>query len=677
MNKADRDLPELRDEIDHLDEKLLELLAERNQVVKQITDVKADRKLPLLDPERETEMFKRFTKRGKAMGLSTRSVQDFFRTLLAHSHAQQEGLQRFPQTASATLTYQGGRGSYSWLAAQKHFGDHAADMQFMGFATFRDVYDSVVNGSAEFGILPLENTIVGSVQEVYDLLARGRLAMVGEEILTIDHCLIGLPGSKIEGLRTIMSHPMALNQCSRFLESMPSVRVVHHVDTAEAVELVKTEGDPAVAAIASREAAELHGLDVLKDNVANSEKNYTRFALMCRTQQPLEEHWPQKTSLLLHLAHKAGALAHVLEVFSRHGINLTKLESRPILSMPWEYGFFLDFEGNVNDSNVESALEEIRPYAHVLRVLGTYINRKVMESPALTDEEGISEPESIAAEAAPELAGIAAPASPPPVKLRWLEKAAQPERQHAVVTVGDVKIGSGKFRIIAGPCAVESADQLMACAEAVKSSGAHILRGGLFKPRTSPHSFQGLGWDGLELMVEARKRFGLPIVTEVMTPTQVERIAQTADLLQIGARNMQNFDLLRAAGQADIPVLLKRGLMASLDELLYAAEYVITEGNQQVILCERGIRTFETATRFTLDLSAVPVLKERTHLPVCVDPSHAAGERSLVMPLARAARAVGADAIMVEIHPDPEQALCDGPQALLFEDLKTLVDELV
>jgi 3-deoxy-7-phosphoheptulonate synthase len=178
-------------------------------------------------------------------------------------------------------------------------------------------------------------------------------------------------------------------------------------------------------------------------------------------------------------------------------------------------------------------------------------------------------------------------------------------------------------------------------------------------------------------MVEARKRFGLPIVTEVMTPTQVERIALAVDMLQVGARNMQNFDLLRAVGQSDTPVLLKRGLMASIDEFLYAAEYVITEGNQQVILCERGIRTFETATRFTLDLSAVPVLKERTHLPVCVDPSHAAGKRSLVIPLSRAALAVGADAIMVEIHPDPEQALCDGPQALIFDDLKTLVSELV
>jgi chorismate mutase/prephenate dehydratase len=345
--------------------------------------------------------------------------------------------------------------------------------------------------------------------------------------------------------------------------------------------------------------------------------------------------------------------------------------------MPWEYGFFLDFEGNINDANVESALEEIRPHAHVLRVLGTYINRKVMEGPALTEEEGVTEAEPVEPAAAPEMAEAVRPVPAPPAKLRWLEKADRPERQHTVVTVGDVKVGNGEFRIIAGPCAVENADQLMVCAEAVKSTGAHILRGGLFKPRTSPHSFQGLGWDGLDLMVEARRRFGLPSVTEVMTIDQVERMARTADLLQIGARNMQNFDLLRAVGQADQPVLLKRGLMASIDEFLYAAEYVITEGNQQVILCERGIRTFETATRFTLDLSAVPVLKERSHLPVCVDPSHAAGKRSLVMPLARAARAIGADAIMVEIHPDPEQALCDGPQALLFEDLKTLVDELV
>jgi chorismate mutase/prephenate dehydratase len=231
--------------------------------------------------------------------------------------------------------------------------------------------------------------------------------------------------------------------------------------------------------------------------------------------------------------------------------------------------------------------------------------------------------------------------------------------------------------VIAGPCAVEGEEQVRRCARAVKEGGGHILRGGCFKPRTSPYSFQGLGYEGLSYLVHAGEDFGLPVITEVLHPKEVDRVALQADILQVGARNMQNFSLLNEVGRIDRPVLLKRGLMSSIDELLGAAEYILAQGNQQVILCERGIRTFETATRNTLDLSAVPILKERTHLPIIVDPSHAAGRADLVPPLAKAAKAIGADGIMIEIHPDPDQALSDGPQSLSFPHFKRLMADLV
>jgi chorismate mutase/prephenate dehydratase len=216
----------------------------------------------------------------------------------------------------------------------------------------------------------------------------------------------------------------------------------------------------------------------------------------------------------------------------------------------------------------------------------------------------------------------------------------------------------------------------MATAKVVKEAGGGLLRGGCFKPRTSPYSFQGLGYEGLEMLVEAGKAYGLPVVTEVVSPEDVEAVARKADVLQIGTRNMQNFSLLSAVGRVHRPVMLKRGMSSSLDELLQAAEYILSEGNQQVFLCERGIRTFETSTRNTLDLSAVPVLRQRTHLPVIVDPSHAAGDRDLVAPLALAAQAIGADGIMVEIHPDPENALSDGPQSLRFDQYRELMAAL-
>ena len=245
----------------------------------------------------------------------------------------------------------------------------------------------------------------------------------------------------------------------------------------------------------------------------------------------------------------------------------------------------------------------------------------------------------------------------------------------SVIDVCGVKIGENTVQVIAGPCSVESEDTLIDCAIKVKEAGATILRGGAFKPRTSPYAFQGLGVEGLKLLAEARKRTGLPIISELMDPRDTEVVCEYVDIIQIGARNMQNFRLLSEVGKARKPVLLKRGLSATIKEFLMSAEYIAAEGNSQIILCERGIRTFETATRNTLDLSAIPVLKEETHLPVFVDPSHAVGIWSLVAPLSMAAVAVGADGLMIEVHSDPENALCDGAQSLKPAKFATLMGD--
>jgi len=246
----------------------------------------------------------------------------------------------------------------------------------------------------------------------------------------------------------------------------------------------------------------------------------------------------------------------------------------------------------------------------------------------------------------------------------------------SVVEVGDIAIGGEGIAVMAGPCAVESAKQINTIAAAVARAGARILRGGAFKPRTSPYSFQGLGEEGLVLLREAADAHGMLVVTEAMDASQVEIVARYADIIQIGARNMQNFVLLREVGRAEKPILLKRGFSATIKEFLMAAEYIMSEGNERVILCERGIRTFSDFTRFTLDLAAVPVLKRETHLPVIVDPSHATGRRDMVIPMARAAVAAGADGVMVEVHHRPEEALSDGPQALLPEQFERLMREL-
>ncbi len=244
-----------------------------------------------------------------------------------------------------------------------------------------------------------------------------------------------------------------------------------------------------------------------------------------------------------------------------------------------------------------------------------------------------------------------------------------------VIKVGDTTVGGGTFTIMAGPCSVESEEQICSIAQSVKESGATVLRGGAFKPRTSPYAFQGLRADGIDLLIEAKEKTGLPIITEIMDLSQLP-LFDNVDIIQVGARNMQNFELLKALGKTDKPILLKRGLAATISELLMSAEYIMAGGNEKVILCERGIRTFETATRNTLDLSAIPVLKEKTHLPVIIDPSHATGIAAMVKPMSLAAVAAGADGLIIEVHNDPRHAKCDGAQSITPDSFDTLAKQI-
>ncbi|MGI6169398.1 MAG: 3-deoxy-7-phosphoheptulonate synthase [Christensenellales bacterium] len=248
--------------------------------------------------------------------------------------------------------------------------------------------------------------------------------------------------------------------------------------------------------------------------------------------------------------------------------------------------------------------------------------------------------------------------------------------QNSVIKIGNVDVGDGSLRVLAGPCAVESREQIIETAQSIKAAGADILRGGAFKPRTSPYSFQGLGQEGLELLCEAREKTGLPFVTEIISPKHVGLFEGLVDGVQIGARNMQNFDLLKEVGRLSVPVVLKRGISSTIEEWLMSAEYIMSQGNHNVILCERGIRTFEPYTRNTLDLSAIPLVKKLSHLPIVVDPSHATGNAALVAPLALAAVAAGADGLMIEVHPDPKSALSDGPQSLQPEPFAHLMRQI-
>jgi chorismate mutase/prephenate dehydratase len=574
-------------------------------------------------------------------------------------------------TATLTMTaaFEGIEGSYSQGVLDAYAARRGVAFAPLGCPTYRATVHAVLSGKADVGLLPVDNAIAGTIREGYDVLAEYELDPLAEITWRMEHRLLGLPGTTLADIRTVDSHPVVLAECGRFLGTLSDVRRFPVADTGLAARDVAAAGDPTRAAIASAAAGERYGLVELATTIADHPDNYTRFILFRAPNargkaaefEPAADFCVRKTSLVFAVADTPGALGRCLTIFGEQGLNVSKLDSKSRLGSEHEYAFYADVDGDIREERFANALQALRDYTVALHIIGSYdaagAPPRVHAAPAVTVDER-------------------PPAVPAPAKTPFPKASRSDLGTVARVKVGNVTIGDGHFVVVGGPCSVESRDQILATAQAVASRGAVMLRGGAFKPRTSPYSFQGLGWEGLDLLAEGGRSVGLPIVTEVMSIDQVERMAQVADMLQIGARNMQNFDLLKAVGKTDRPVLLKRGMAASIDDLLSAAEYIMAEGNPNVVLCERGIRTFETATRNTLDLSAVPVLRERTHLPVMVDPSHGVGVRRWILPLCRAAKAVGAHGLLVEVHPNPEEARSDADQALTFNDFGRMMDEL-
>lgn len=660
------EIKNIRDDIDRVDAEIMRLLAERRSHSRRIAHTKGAHH-PTRDRGREEDLIAERLAVAGEHDLDSALVIQLWRTIMNDSVTiQQEVLGRGDLEAeSLVVSIQGVEGSYSHLASEQFFGAKGIEASYVNGVSMADAIEQVTSGRADVAVMPIENSTSGAISDVYDLLLESSLHVVGETSLRVRHCLLGVQGGSIADLRKVYGHPQAIAQCSEFLAGLDGVEVVWFSDTALSGKKIAEMNDRSVAAIASEEAARLYGLQVLKTGIANREGNTTRFLVLSQTPVEVPDGVPAKTSMVMAVGNRPGALMRALSVFRDADINLVKLESRPIPSNPQEELFYVDFAGNIADETVGEAIDALTRQVRFLRVLGSYPSRNLRERPVASVPT--MSPESRGAIDVPHSS-----AKPSGYKLgsRGHKEA------NTIVEVAGVELGGDTLTMIAGPCAVESWDQMVAAARGVRDAGAALLRGGCFKPRTSPYSFQGLGFEGLEMLAEAGKAFGMPIVTEVLSPEHVERVAEKADVLQIGTRNMQNFSLLQAVGRSHRPVLLKRGMSSSIDELLQAAEYILAEGNQQVILCERGIRTFETSTRNTLDISAVPVLKSRTHLPVIVDPSHAAGSRDLVAPMSLAAQAVGADGIMVEVHPNPEEALSDGPQSLRLDQFDDLMAAL-
>ena len=574
------------------------------------------------------------------------------------------------------IAYQGVEGAYSFLAGEKFFRGQLDNCSFEGYKSFADVVASVENGQADYAMLPIENTTAGSINAVYDLLLATKLNIVGEEVFPVQHCLLGVEKAPLSTIRRIYSHYQALAQCSDFLSRLKNCDQETYMDTAEAAKKISAEADPSQAAIASEEAGRIYGLKVLKRNLANQRENFTRFVVVAPRPSQVDSRVPCKTSLVLSTGHHEGALLKALAILDEHKINLTKLESRPMQGSPFTYIFYLDFEGNASDPKIQEALVRLSGATNYLRILGTY-PRERHDKTRPSTRSRVPEKTDIEEEAvaAPAPAEAVAPADSGNGEGRNLtDLSIKPEG--TILRLGETELGGSEYVVFAGPDCISSMDQIGAHARQVSECGAMVLHGSCLEASDSPFKTRRVNFNLLDVLPTAGKDFGLPVMTEIESVLDVAQAAQLADLLKIGPRNMQNFSLLEEAGKTGRPIVLCRGLSATNDEFLEAAECVLVQGNQQVILCERGTRIDERNSRNTLDLGTVASIRQMTHLPVLIDPSRAIDHSGLVLPLASASRAFGAHGLVVDVRQSGNESPGTDSLTLGFDEFSKLMSDL-
>ncbi len=674
------DLDQCRKDINSLDKSLLELLAKRRTISRKVIEDKLERGLDLRDPAREGEVLETLIKAGRKLGLDAHFVTRVFHEIIEDSVRSQESFLQNnlnPSTEKMLcIAYQGVEGAYSFLAGEKFFRGQLDNCSFEGYKSFADVVAAVETGQADYAMLPIENTTAGSINAVYDLLLATKLNIVGEEVFPVQHCLLGIEKAPLSTIRRIYSHYQALAQCSDFLSRLKSCDQETYMDTAEAAKKISAEADPSQAAIASEEAGRIYGLKVLKRNLANQRENFTRFVVVAPRPSQVDSRVPCKTSLVLSTGHHEGALLKALAILDEHKINLTKLESRPMQGSPFTYIFYLDFEGNASDPKIQEALVRLSGATNYLRILGTY-PRERHDKTRPSTRSRVPEKTDVEEEAAPAPApgeGTAPAASGNGEGRNLTDLAIKPEG--TILRLGETELGGSEYVVFAGPDCISSMDQIGAHARQVSECGAMVLHGSCLEASDSPFKTRRINFDLLDVLTTAGKDFGLPVMTEVESVLDVAQAAQLADLLKIGPRNMQNFSLLEEAGKTGRPIVLCRGLSATNDEFLEAAECVLVQGNQQVILCERGTRIDERNSRNTLDLGTVASIRQMTHLPVLIDPSRAIDNSGLVLPLASASRAFGAHGLVVDMRQNGNENPGIDSLTLGFDEFSKLMSDL-
>lgn len=622
MSQSAPNLDEIRSQITETDHKLLELLATRRQLSEKVADSKIASGKPVRDVEREEALLIALVKNGRELGLDAHFVTKIFHTIIEDSVLNQQAkLQKLanPDTDQPLnrVAFLGAKGSYSHLATQKYFSRRPGELMEVSCSSFPAIIEAVETNIADYAVLPIENTSSGSINEVFDVLQHTSLSIIGELTHPIEHSMLVALDTKVENIRHIYTHPQVFSQCSHYLANLSDIKLNPVASSSDAMLKVSELQDPTAAALGSPEGGKLYGLKLIESNLANQKENHSRFIVVARKPIQVPEQLPCKTTLIMSTSQRPGSLVEALLVLKNHGINMTKLESRPITGNPWEEMFYLDIDANTNHENTQLALKELVNLTRFIKVLGCYPSEDILATELPTSAIIHSSASSL-------------------IENDANLSSRETQQLDTIIKIKNVSIGDKHFVSI-----VESresnSEKLTQQLSELKNSGAEIV---------------WLSQADLAVAASVKSitdRLKLPLALTVKDSSHVTKAAKIADALVIEAENMNKSELLKEVGKTHKPVVLQREPLSSLNEWLAASETILKEGNQQVILCEHGVRTLDSSSRNILDLSAIPVIKQKTHLPAIIAPAASASDEESLNSLVAAAKTLKASGAILPL----------------------------
>ncbi|CAD6366900.1 chorismate mutase [Shewanella putrefaciens] len=616
-------LNQTREQITHLDNELLSLLAERRRLSLEVARSKEVDVRPIRDTQREKELLARLVKAGREKGLDAHYVISLYQSIIEDSVLNQQAYlhgRANPETQKQQycIAYLGARGSYSYLAATRYCQRRQVDMLDLGCQSFDEIVQAVESGHADYGFLPIENTSSGSINEVYDVLQHTSLSIVGETTIEVSHCLLAKAGSKISDIKTVYAHPQPISQCSRYLSQHKDLRLEYCSSSAEAMERVNQSPDNSAAAIGSVEGGALYQLESIEAGLANQKINQSRFIVVARKAVAVPEQLPAKTTLIMATGQKAGALVEALLVLKAHQLNMSKLESRPIPGTPWEEMFYLDIDANISSEAMQAGLKQLERITRFIKVLGCYPCETVKPT-QLSNSQLLIEPSTSKTQVISDTVPDANP-------FRYSKAY---KAQASEINCGPFCIGAGNIGAIAKIVLTHEQSHL------ALTQFEHKIK------QLKEAGFQAVILDNINQLVspelilpklrQTLHQYDLLCIIAIEQAIDIVLATQQGDMLFLTGKHMFNQSLLTQAGTLPIPLLLERNDMASYEEFLAATEVILSQGNQQLILCDSGVRTFNNANLPTLDLTSLIQIKATSHLPIVINPCYAIADEALIL----------------------------------------------